>query len=183
MSGPEWLKWIKPAPIDAEELESLSTGIRAIVDEVRAHRDTPSTAAIARENRMEAAKFRKAAIALEELPSRWAECPYLVDIRRDFERQADMASDFADKFGKKHKGRPTDSGKAITAMACGNLLVTHGKDASIAGVAALAMWAWMEAHDGKMLGENLDAWESTVMRTNDRIDWVGKPRHRKCKCK
>jgi hypothetical protein len=179
MSAPEWLKWIKPAPICAEEMESLSTGIRAIVDEVRAHRDTPSTAAIARENRLEASKFRKAAKALAELPSRWAECAYLADIRRDFERQADMASGFADKFGKKQKGRPTDAGKGIAAMACSDLLVLHDKEASTAGVAALAMWVWIEAHDGKMLGENLDAWESTVTRANDRIGWAGKPRNRK----
>jgi hypothetical protein len=171
MSEPEWLKWIDPAPKDAEELADLTASIAKAVREVKEAVGSPDTAALSREFRAEARKFRAAAKALAQLPDKWANCSMITGLRKDLEGFAQSHDEFVKTWGPKRKGHPTDKIKCVTVMICANFLLRHMKNASTATTARFCRWVWTEANDRTQEDRpsDLDTWETTVIRSNKRL--------------
>mgnify|MGYP001400415041 CR=1 FL=1 len=180
MSTPGWLALVELPPVSEEKAEALAIEITEIVNTIKSNAKNDFIA-IGHDYEAYAKKFRAASIALSELPLPWVEFSPILIFRKIFEELAEKSQDAALRFNpQKKRGHPVDNTKFMAALACENLLMKYEypRTPTMARIAALARWVWIEAHDGEMTGETLDAWESTVRRSDGRKLYPKLPRHK-----
>ena len=178
MTAP-WLRFVKPAPKDAEEMERLVVDVEALTQAVGEFPEDPSEwPKRAKRTQARAKRFQAAVKALNAL------LPYDVggqmahDVQvmaATFGRQAARLEDNVDLLSTMtpapSMGRPKDMGKTGCLMLCHNFFVEHGKERSLRTWARFSKLIWEQAHPG---ADEVDhkAWELKIRSLDE--EWAAR---------
>ena len=175
MKQPGWMKWVRPAPKDADEKRLFSALVDALVADTKEVFSLRSEVAELRESVLEQEdqyrRIQNAIAPLDALPAILRTHPSFVLIRDALLGISNIPREpVLSTTPTAGRGRPIDCGKSRVVHFLLLILYLHGKAATLgrAGtLVGLASWVWKEATTEY---SSSDAWAGTIKRELARLN-------------